>query len=465
MIVMKFGGTSVQDATAIKRVCEIVAGRLDRSPVVIVSAMARVTDALLQLAGEAGARRFDEAAAIIRSLSERHLQTARELIEQTGDAAARKVILEEVEGAIDARFAELENLARAIATLGELTPRSQDAVASFGEQLSSHLVATAMKARGLSSELVDSREFMITDDHFTAAAPDMSETRLRASARLLPLIESGRLVVAQGFIGATPDGVTTTIGRGGSDYSAAVVGAALGAERIEIWTDVDGLMTADPRIVSDARRIRIISFAEAAELSYFGAKVLHPSTVLPAVERDIPVHIFNTHNPRCEGTLIMATPKHSRNPIKSIAFKRNVTVINIASTRMLLAYGFLRRIFEVFDQHQTSVDVVTTSEVSVSVTLDSAEQLEKIKSDLEDVGQVTVESGKAIVCVVGDNLKFTPGVAAQLFSAINETNVNMISQGASEINLTFVIDNSEVDRVVRRLHDVFFARVDEEVFA
>jgi aspartate kinase len=322
-----------------------------------------------------------------------------------------------------------------------------------------------LKARGLPSQLVDSREFIITDDHFTAAAPDMSEARARARARLLPLIESNRVAVAQGFIGATPDGVTTTIGRGGSDFSAAVVGAALGAERIEIWTDVDGLMTADPRIVADARRIRVISFAEAAELSYFGAKVLHPSTVLPAVERDIPVHIFNTHNPGCEGTLIMATPKHSRNPIKSIAFKRNVTVINIASTRMLLAYGFLRRIFEVFDQHQTSVDVVTTSEVSVSVTLDSADQLEKIKSDLDAVGQVTVESGKAIVCVVGDNLKFTPGVAAQLFGAINETNVNMISQGASEINLTFVIDNSEVDRVVRRLHDVFFARVDPDVFA
>ena len=311
MIVMKFGGTSLQDRAAINRACDIVAGRVDQSPIVVVSAMARVTDALLAACARGRLkRRFDEAASLIDALRERHLRTARELVEPDGDGGAGKVSFKEVEGEIRARFAELENLARAIATLGELTPRSQDAVASFGERLSSIIVAAAMKARGLLSELVDSRQFMITDDHFTAAAPDMSETRSRARSRLLPLVEGGRVVVAQGFIGATPDGVTTTIGRGGSDFSAAVIGAALGAERIEIWTDVNGLLTADPRIVPDARRIRVISFAEAAELSYFGAKVLHPSTVLPAVDLDIPVHIFNTHNPSCEGTLIMSTPKH-----------------------------------------------------------------------------------------------------------------------------------------------------------
>jgi aspartate kinase len=208
----------------------------------------------------------------------------------------------------------------------------------------------------------------------------------------------------------------------------------------------------------------VISFAEASELSYFGAKVLHPSTVLPAVERGIPVHIYNTRNPQCEGTLIVAEPRHSRNLIKSIALKRGVTIVNVTSTRMLMAYGFLRTIFEVFESHQTSVDVVTTSEVSVSMTLDNTERLEAIKRDLSGIGEVNVERGKAIVCVVGDNLKFTPGLAARLFRAIEGTNVNMISQGASEINLTFVIDEAQVDSAVQSLHQEFFSEVDTEVF-
>jgi aspartate kinase len=279
------------------------------------------------------------------------------------------------------------------------------------------------------------------------------------------VIEQGCVPVAQGFIGATADGVTTTIGRGGSDYSAAIIGAALGAEAIEIWTDVDGLLTADPRVVKSARRIRVISFAEASELSYFGAKVLHPSTVTPAVEQGIPVHIFNTLNPSCEGTLIVSKPPASRSLIKSIAFKRGVTILNVTSTRMLMAHGFLRAIFAVFEHHQTSVDVVTTSEVSVSMTLDNADNLDAIQRDLRQIGEVGIEREKAIVCVVGDNLKFTPGIAGRLFTAIGDANINMISHGASEINLTFVTDESEVAGVVGRLHEAFFSDLDPEVFA
>ena len=458
MIVMKFGGTSVQDAAAINQAVDIVLGRVPRAPVVVVSAMARVTDTLLRLAETAMGRRFDEAEAIIDDLSERHRAAARELLSPDGRS------IDEVWRAVEAQFRELESLARSVATLGELTARSQDAIVSFGERLSSVLVAAALSARGAKAELVDSRRFVVTDDNFTMAAPDLRQTETRARGVLLPLIERGVVPVTQGFIGSTAEGVTTTIGRGGSDYSAAIIGAALDAEAIEIWTDVDGLMTADPRVVPEARRIRVISFAEAAELSYFGAKVLHPSTVLPAVERGIPVHIFNTRNPSCEGTLIVREPHPSSNLIKSIAFKRGVTIVNVTSTRMLLAYGFLRKIFEVFDQYQTSVDVVTTSEVSVSITLDSTDRLEAIKRDLEGIGQVSVETGKAIVCVIGDNLKFTPGVAAKLFRAIETTNVNMISQGASEINLTFVIEESQVDRVARLLHDRFFSEIDSDVF-
>ncbi|HTF38563.1 MAG TPA: lysine-sensitive aspartokinase 3, partial [Blastocatellia bacterium] len=423
-------------------------------------AMARVTEALLHVAQVAKERRVDAALVCINELRERHLTTARTLLAQS-----QEFPLDAVERDVGNQFSELDNLVRSVATLGELTARSQDAIVSFGERLSSAIVAEAFRSRGIPTELADSRSFIITDDCFSRATPDMGETTRRTREALAPMIKAGRVPVVQGFIGSTTDGVTTTIGRGGSDYSAALIGAALGAEAIEIWTDVDGLMTADPRVVPNARRIRVISFAEASELSYFGAKVLHPSTVLPAVEREISVHIYNTNNPACEGTLIVARPRPSRNLIKSIAFKRGVTIVNVTSTRMLLAYGFLRTIFEVFDRHQTSVDVVTTSEVSVSMTLDNTDRLEAIKRDLSGIGEVAIEREKAIVCVVGDNLKFTPGVAGRLFRAIESTNVNMISQGGSEINLTFVIDESEVDRVVCRLHDEFFSEVDAEVFA
>ena len=459
MIVMKFGGTSVQDAAAINRVAEIVSGRMDRAPVVVVSAMARVTEALLNVAQVAKERRVDAALMYINELRERHLTTVRALLAQSPESP-----LDAVERGVQNQFLELDNLVRSVATLGELTARSQDAIVSFGERLSSAIVTEAFRSRGIPAELADSRSFIITDDCFSRATPDMGETTRRTREALAPMIKAARVPVVQGFIGSTTDGVTTTIGRGGSDYSAALIGAALDAEAIEIWTDVDGLMTADPRVVPNARRIRIISFSEASELSYFGAKVLHPSTVLPAVEREISVHIYNTNNAACEGTLIVARPRPSSNLIKSIAFKRGVTIVNVTSTRMLLAYGFLRTIFEVFDRHQTSVDVVTTSEVSVSMTLDNTDRLEAIKRDLSGIGEVAIEREKAIVCVVGDNLKFTPGVAARLFRAIESTNVNMISQGGSEINLTFVIDEIEVDRVVCRLHDEFFSEVDAEVF-
>ena len=459
MIVMKFGGTSVQDAVAINRAAEIVSGRVARAPVVVVSALAGVTETLLRVARLAREGSVDSALASLAELCRRHLETARALLSTSSGSG-----VEQVEEEVQHQFAELENLLRSVATLGELTARSQDAIVSFGERLSSAIVTEAFRSRGIAAELADSRRFIITDDSFSRAAPDMPETARHCGEVLGPMIKAARVPVVQGFIGSTSEGITTTIGRGGSDYSAALIGAALGAEAIEIWTDVDGLMTADPRVVTGARRIRVISFAEAAELSYFGAKVLHPSTVLPAVERGIPVHIYNSTNPSCEGTLIVAKPKPSKNLIKSIAFKRGVTIVNVTSTRMLMAYGFLRTIFDVFDRHQTSVDVVTTSEVSVSISLDGADRLEAIKRDLSGIGEVSVEREKATVCVVGDNLKFTPGLAARLFKAIETTNVNMISQGASEINLTFVIDQSDVDRVVRKLHDEFFAEVDAEVF-
>jgi aspartate kinase len=268
-----------------------------------------------------------------------------------------------------------------------------------------------------------------------------------------------------GFIGATKAGVTTTIGRGGSDFSAAIVGAGLGAEHIEIWTDVDGMMTTDPNLCPDARRIKLISFDEAAELAYFGAKVLHPATVLPAIQKNIPVYILNSRNPGCEGTRISARVPHCRNLFKAIAAKKRITIVDVAAPRMLLAHGFLKTIFEAFDRHRVPVDVVSTSEVSVSLTVDSNESIPALAADLAKLADVKYEGRKAIVCLVGENLRETPGVAARVFAELRDVKTRMISQGASEINLTFVIEEDAVPDVVRRLHQTFFSDLDWEVFA
>jgi aspartate kinase len=268
-----------------------------------------------------------------------------------------------------------------------------------------------------------------------------------------------------GFIGSTPDGVTTTLGRGGSDFTAAIVVAGLDAQRIEIWTDVDGMMTTDPGLCPRARRIKTISFEEAAELAYFGAKVLHPATLLPAIQKNIPVLILNSRNPGNEGTRITATAPKSRNVFKAIAAKKRITVVDIVATRMLMAHGFLKSIFEVFAEHRCPVDMVSTSEVSVSVTVDSNESIAAIATDLGKLADVKYEGRKAIVCLVGENIRSIPGIAAKVFGAIPDVNIQMISQGASEINISFVVDESDVPKVVSRLHEVFFSEVDPEVFA
>jgi aspartate kinase len=280
-----------------------------------------------------------------------------------------------------------------------------------------------------------------------------------------PVLDGGRVPVMGGFIGATRAGITTTIGRGGSDFSASIVGAVLGAEKIEIWTDVDGMLTTDPNLCPDARRIKIISFDEAAELAYFGAKVLHPATVLPAIQKNIPVYILNSRKAGCEGTRISARAPHCRNFFKAIAAKKRITIIDVAAPRMLLAHGFLKAIFEAFDRHRIPVDVVSTSEVSVSLTVDSNESIPALAADLSRLADVKYEGRKAIVCLVGENLREVPGIAAHVFGELSDVKIRMISQGASEINLTFVIDEDQVPSVVQRLHKAFFADPDPEIFA
>jgi aspartate kinase len=456
-IVMKFGGTSVSDAKAIERVAAIVRGRLPQRPVVVVSAMARVTDQLLQMARAAGNGDRKTALTLARELRERHYNTAGELL---GTA-----LFTQFHSDLGAEFEELEELLRGIVAVGELTPRTTDHVASFGEVLSSKLVAAAFSAHGIESTLVDSRDCIVTDDAFTRAAPSYDETNSKLREQVQPLIAQGRVPVMGGFIGATRTGITTTIGRGGSDFSAAIVGAGLGAERIEIWTDVDGMMTTDPNLCPDARRIKVISFDEAAELAYFGAKVLHPATVLPAIQKNIPVYILNSRNPSCEGTRIAARAPHCKNFFKAIAAKKRITIIDIAAPRMLLAHGFLKAIFDAFDRHRIAIDVVSTSEVSVSLTVDSNESIPALAADLSRLADVKYEGRKAIVCLVGENLREVPGIAAHVFGQLIDVKIRMISQGASEINLTFVVDEEQVPSVVQRLHKTFFADPDPEIFA
>lgn len=456
MIVMKFGGTSVEDAKAIDRVSCIVRERADQHPFVVVSAMSKVTDTLIAMSKAAGSGERERALELSRSLRERHYDTASELL-GTG-------VFTETHAALEEQFNALDELLRGIAAVGELTPRTTDNVLSFGERLSSMMVTAAFAVRGLDSALVDAREIMITDSQHTRALPEMELVYSRLQANIQPLLEAGSIPVMGGFIGATADGVPTTIGRGGSDFSAAIVGAGLNADKIEIWTDVDGMKTTDPNLCPDARRIKVISFEEAAELAYFGAKVLHPATLLPAIQKNIPVYVLNSRNPRNEGTRIQARAPKSRSVFKAVAAKKRITVIDIAAARMLMAHGFLRSIFEIFDRHRCPVDVVSTSEVSVSLTVDSNEAIPAIASDLQHLADVKYEGRKAIVCLVGENIRGTPGIAAKIFNAMSDINVRMISQGASEINITFVIDEDDVPEAVRRLHSAFFSEVDPEIF-
>ncbi|HEY0780418.1 MAG TPA: lysine-sensitive aspartokinase 3, partial [Gemmatirosa sp.] len=447
MIVVKFGGTSVGDAAAIARAAEIVRGRAVARPLVVVSAMAGVTNALLALAEQAARGHLVGALSAVAALRQRHLDAAATLV--VGDDGA------DLAGEVSASFDELARLAEALSVFGYLTPRTLDAIAAQGELLSAPIVAAALRTRGVDAEAIDPRQLMITDDAFGRAEPQAEAIAAAARDRILPLLREGRLPVTGGFVGATRDGVTTTLGRGGSDYSASLLGAALQADAIEIWTDVDGMLTADPRVVPHARLIERIRFDEAAELASFGAKVLHPSTITPAVRRGIPVYVYNSRRPEGTGTLITADAP--RRAVSAVAAKGDVTVVKLRSARMLLAHGYLRNVFDVFNRHDTSVDVIATSEVSLSVTLDDASRLDALVADLRAFGDVSIERGRGIVAVVGAGLTDDPTALAQAFTALGPgVRVHMATVSATGINLTLVIEADDVGPAMQRLHDAFF---------
>jgi aspartate kinase len=449
MIVMKFGGTSVESKSAMERVAGIVRDRLAQRPVVVVSAMGKTTNKLLAIANSAIHGDRDVALDQLRQLHDFHRHEAAGL---------------GVDAEIDCHFAELTELVKGLAVMGELTPRATDAVSSYGERISSIIVAALFNCGGLSTIHIDSRKLIVTDHRHTQAAPLFHETNARLQA-IIPDLAQQQVVVMGGFVASTEDGVTTTLGRGGSDYTASIVGAGIGAEEIQIWTDVDGMLTSDPTILPGGYRVKACSFAEAAELAYFGAKVLHPATVLPAIEKNIPVRILNSRRPEVSGTLIVADPPPCTNAVRSIACKRNITLVNIVSTRMLMAHGFLRRIFEVFDRYETSVDMLATSEVSVSLTIDNTGALPAIREELEKFADVSIENDQAIVCLVGDNIRNSPGVSAGVFNALQEINVRMISQGASALNISVVVAATDLRRAVESLHREFFRNPDPTAFA
>lgn len=431
MIVMKFGGTSVGSAASLRNAIGLVAKARDRDPVVVVSATAGVTDLLVRFGREPGERR-----AIATQLVDRHARLAREMGVP--------------EGLLDPLW---QRFGAEAAAPGVLDARAHDRVLSWGERASSVLFAAALDASGVPARAVVAGDAgLVTDERFGAAHP-LPEAYAALRAGL-----SGRppIPIVTGFIGRTAAGDTTTLGRGGSDFSAAIVGAALGAEEIQIWTDTSGMMSADPRIVPEARPVPRLSFHEAAELAYFGAKVLHPKTILPAVERGIPVRVANTQRPDDPGSLITADTETSEDTwrIKSIACKKGITSVTVESTRMLLAHGFLARVFDIFGRHRIAVDLVTTSEVSISMTVDETTGLDEAVAELETIGRVAVKRDLAMIAVVGEGAATRLGLAGHLFTLLAGVGigVEMISQGASRINLSFVVQLTDVDRAVRLLH-------------
>jgi aspartate kinase len=424
MRVLKFGGTSVADPSAIARVAAIV-GAAHRTvgtcgPAVVVSALGGVTDRLLEVARLARNGDASQAHSLVASLRDRHLEVLTAVAGRGAEESRR--FLEE-------QFDRLAAVADALAVLREASPRSLDTVASV---------------------------LLVTDDTFTCAVPQLEATRAHVQARVRPLIAEGGIPVTGGFVGATRGGVATTLGRGGSDYSAAILSAALDAEEIQIWTDVDGMLTADPRVVSSARLVPFLSFAEAAELAYFGARVLHPKTIQPAASSNIPVRILNTFRPDAPGTLITDLQAPEAAPVTALASRGGITVITITSSRMLMAHGFLRRLFEVFERHQTSVDVVSTSEVSVSVTIDDLTHLDAIVAGLSAFAEVSVAHRLALVAVVGDRFAAEPAAFGRVIAALEGIPLRLVSQADSRRNVTLVIDEEDVTRAMDQLHEAFF---------
>src|ERR1044072_3117268 len=454
MIVMKFGGTSVEDAASVERVAEIIRARLSLRPVVVVSAMGMATRKLLQAAEASAAGDGRTTLAVVEDLKARHVSEARRLVK---DSSEREVF-----SIIEKHFDELKKLLEGLAILGEVPPRGLDKILSYGELLSSAIVADALSERSIHARLMDARQFIKTDDRFGAASPlfDIANPMIQES--LAPVIEGGGVPVIQGFIGSTREGATTTLGFEGSDYTAAIIGAAMKADDIQIWKDVSGLMTADPKMFPGARTVKVCTFAEAADLTYFGAKVLHPKAIHPAARQDISVHIYNSKKPEAAGTAITRTAPPCANFIKSIAYKQPVTIIHAKGERVadVPSADFLKTLLNTLNKYRAQPLSIAVSASSVALAIDSSETGEHTERDLiEEISLFATasrEPGKAIVSLVGEELRSDTAVAGRVFKAIDEIQLGVILHGSSPISMNLVVDERDVESVIARLHEVFF---------
>lgn len=449
MIVMKFGGTSVANCEAITRAIGIIRGKLEERPVVVVSALSKVTDLLYRISDTAAARDREGVKELLKQLRKRHLDLAHDLL--SGNAG----FLDEARSRVNSICDTLEDFVNAVCSVGELSERSKAVIISNGEYLSSNIIYCAMNAEGISTGYADARSMIITSRDYLKGEPVNDEILARTPGVIDNAFNGNDAVITQGFVSATAEGEPTVLGRGGSDYSASLIGMAIGAERIEIWTDVDGVRTADPRRVQNTRCLSKISFEEAAEMAHFGAKVLHPLTIEPAVKKNIPIYVLNSMNPGGEGTAILQS-SFIEDGVKSVSCKENINVINIFSTKMINVSGFLKKVFEIFSENKVSVDLISTSEANISVTVDSSQDITKVVRELSDFADVIVDNDKSQISVIGKNIINLNGLLKKTFAPLRNCKIYMISQGASYVNISFVIDRTALNDVIREIHRYLF---------
>ena len=453
MIVMKFGGTSVANFEAITRTIFIIGGRLDQKPVVVVSALSKVTDLLYKISDAAAAKDLPQTRELLCQLRKRHIDLTEELL-------AQSMLKEEAVARVNELCDSLEGIAMAVCSLGELSDRNKAVIISTGEYLSSTIISYAMNAKGIRTKWIDARTMMITSESYLKGEPDMDAIAATVPGVVAEAYQGMDAVITQGFVGVTSEGRPTVLGRGGSDYSASLIGMAVDAEKIEIWTDVDGVRTADPRYVPNTKSLEQISFEEAAEMAHFGAKVLHPLTIEPAVKKNIPIYVLNSMNPSGKGTAILRN-ELIEDGVKSVSFKENIRVINIFSTKMINTSGFLRRVFEIFSESKVSVDLISTSEANISVTVDASQNIDAVVAELSEFADVIVDDDKSQVSVIGKNIVKLNGMLKKTFTPLKKCNVYMISQGASFVNISFVVDREELNEVVCGLHHHLFEQPEE----
>jgi len=446
---MKFGGTSVADAERIVAVSEVLRCRLDRRPVVVLSAMAGVTDLLVEAVAAARRGDRDGLDAILGELAKRHRWAAAGTMQ---DGTRRHDLNLE----IDAIFEELRQLLRSVRILGEGTPRAADTLLSYGELLSTRIACAAFGERGLPVRWIDAREIMITDDRHGAAEPDAAAVAGRCAESLAPLLEAGEVPVIGGFVGASAAGDTTTLGRGGSDTSAAVLGAALDAEEIQIWTDVEGLMTADPRVVDSARRLPSVSFAEAAELAYYGARVLHPAAIAPAVKQNIPVRVLDSRNPDGPGTVILDRAEDGAPPVASIASRGDAVAVRVVGRRMRLDPGLLSNVLRRLEERGIVPEITVSSDVAVTIVTCGEIDIEPLRRALAQQAEVERIDDLAIVCVVGAGLAEEPAVRRRVAAALAGLEPTVVALGASATSAAVAIPAARLVEAVRELHREFF---------